>query len=485
MKTAFERSFLKSLSIVAGTILGATLILSCSDDDSGSSPQVTDSIVQVAQSSSDLSILVDALTRVDGFVNTLADENGTFTVFAPTNEAFAQLLEVIGQSSLDDIPTSVLERILSYHVISGAAIASTDLSDGQTAGTLLTGESINVSISGSSVAINSSNVVSADVNAVNGIVHIVDAVLVPSLEASIVNTVVEPAYFSTDFEILTAAVVQAGLLETLINPEANLTVFAPTDDAFEAAGITSLDGISNEDLEALLLYHVLGAEVMASDLPATGSAIETLNGDVFLSINNDGVFLNASSQVVATDVEASNGVVHVLGRTLTQPAPNDIVDIAINLSQSTNAEFTQLVAAVVAVEGDSGTDPLATILGGTDSGPFTLFAPTDAAFEELYQTAGVQDLDGLIAAVGIGTLEAVLKYHVVAGAQVLSTDLPNLTSPTVSSLGGSFTVDLGTLTITETDAALTLDSDNIANIIGTDVIGTNGVIHTIDKVILP
>ena len=120
-----------------------------------------------------------------------------------------------------------------------------------------------------------------------------------------------------------------------------------------------------------------------------------------------------------------------------------------------------------------------------DGAPFTIFAPTDAAFSQLYTDAGVSDLNGLIGAVGISTLETVLRYHVIGGSRIFSSDLPNLTSNSVTTLGGTFTLDLASLTITETDAALSLNADNDAAIIGTDILGTNGVIHTIDKVILP
>lgn len=458
------------------------LMTSCGDDDDDDDG--ASDIVSLASETTNLSVLVEALTRFPDLVGALSDETGQFTVFAPTDDAFVALLGVIGQENLSDIPDDVLRRVLEYHVVSGV-VESSDLSDGQTASTLLTGESVSVSISGSSVSINTSNVVTADVGASNGVVHIVDAVLVPSLEASIVNTVVEPAYFNNNFTTLTSAVVTAGLLETLIDPDANLTVFAPTNEAFTEAGITSLEGLTAADLEPILLYHVLGSEVVAADLPATGSAVESLGGDFYLSINNDGVFINGSSEVTTTDIDADNGVVHVINRTLV-PTSDDVVAVAVAASTATeNAEFGQLVAALTAVENDASAANLVTTLSGTSGSPFTVFAPTDAAFAQLYTDAGVADLDGLIGSVGISTLEAVLTYHVVGGARIFSSDLPNLTSNTVTSLGGTFTLDLATLTITETDGALSLDTDNDAAIVGTDILGTNGVIHVIDKVILP
>ena len=445
-----------------------------------------DNIVEIASATPSLSILVQALTKFPDLVSALSAD-GTYTVFAPTNDAFTALLGVIGQTSLDDIPLNVLERVLKYHVISTAALMSTDLTDGQMAATILSADDkITVDINGSSVMINNANVTAANIEASNGIVHVVDAVLVPELELSIVNTIVEPAYFNKNFSVLTEAVVTANLLSTLIDTEANYTLFAPNNDAFEAAGITSLDGLTANDLTPILTYHVLGSEVFGDGLPATGSAITSLGGDFYLSINDNGAFINGLTKVTTATLagealDYDNGVVHLIDRTLL-PASDDVVQIAVKASQaSEGAEFGQLVAALTAVENDETTDDLITILSG--DGPFTVFAPTDAAFQSLYDLADVADFDALVSAVGIGTIEAVLKYHVVSG-RVFSTDLPNLASSTVTTLGGTFTLNLSSLTITDTDAALTLGSAD-ATIVDTDIFATNGVIHVIDEVILP
>jgi len=446
-----------------------------------------DNIVSIASETPSLSILVDALTMFPDLVDALSSD-GNYTVFAPTNDAFTALLGIIGQSSLDDVPEDVIERLLKYHVISSAALMSGDLTDGQMAATLLSDDDkVSVGISGSDVTINGANVTTANVEASNGIVHIVDAVLVPSLELSIVNTIVEPAYFNKDFSILTEAVVTADLLSTLIDSEANYTLFAPNNDAFEAAGITSLEGLTANDLAPILTYHVLDTEVFGDGLPATGSAITSLGGDFYLSLNDNGAFINGLTEVTTATLSGealdyNNGVVHLIDRTLV-PASDDIVDIAVAASQaSEGAEFGQLVAALTAVEEDESAADLITALKG--DGPFTVFAPTDDAFESLYELAGVADFDALVTAQGIGVIEAVLKYHVVE-ARVFSTDLPNLSSNIVTTLGGGdFTLNLGSLTITSADEALGLEPAD-ATIIDTDILATNGVIHVIDEVILP
>ena len=340
------------------------------------------------------------------------------------------------------------------------------------------------------VKINNAMVTTADVVASNGIVHIIDAVLVPAQELSIVNTIVEPAYFNKDFSMLTDAVVKADLLAALIDKEANYTLFAPDNAAFAKAGITSIDGFSKDDLTPIVTYHVIDGEVFGDGLPATGSAVTTLGGDFYLSINSNGAYINGTSMITAATVaggalDYDNGVVHTIDRVLV-PATDDIVSIAVAASQSTEgAEFGQLVAALTAVENDGSTDPLVSILSG--EGSFTVFAPTDAAFESLYALAGVADFGALVEAVGIGTIETVLKYHVISG-KVFSSDIPNALdgNPSVELsplAGGKFTLN-SDLTISDTDGALGIGTSD-ASIINTDIFGTNGVIHVIDEVILP
>ena len=472
------------IKVLALTLFSAMIITSCEKKEEA--PKPTKDIVELAQATPNLSILTEALTKFPSLVSALGGE-GSFTVFAPTNEAFAALLGVTGQTSLNDVPESVIERLLKYHVIAGASLKSSDLTDGQMAATLLSAQDkVTVDINGSMVKINNANVTTANVEATNGIIHIVDAVLVPVLELSIVNTIVEPAYFNKNFSTLTAAVVKADLLGTLTNTSANLTLFAPDNAAFEAAGITSLTGLSASALAPILTYHVLGSEVFANGLPATGSAVTTLGGNFYLSKNNNGVFINGLTKVTGATLSGgaldyNNGVVHLINRTLV-PVSKNIVELAVAASQaSPGAEFGQLVAALTAVENDNTAANLITILSG--SGPFTVFAPTDAAFTALYQLAGVADFNALVAAVGIPAIEAVLKYHVV-GARVFSSDLPNLASNIVATLGGNITLNLGNLTITDTDAALKLGTQD-ASITGTDITGTNGVIHVINKVLLP
>ncbi len=428
-------------------------------------------VVSLASDTEALSTLVTALSLFPDLVETLKG-NGPFTVFAPTNEAFVALLAAIGQDELTDIPESVVRTILEYHVISGAEVLSTDLMDGQTA-TAVSGEEITVSLDGG-VFISGAEVSTADVNALNGVVHIVDDVMVPPSILPIVGTIVAPAYFNKDFSTLIAAVLAAdpGILETLLGNgpgDMGLTLFAPTNAAFEAAGITELPDA--ETLGAVLTYHVVDGTVMAGDLPTTtvGAAeIESLGGTFYLSNKGGdaGVFINGKTQVVATDIMGSNGVVHVIDQTILPPS-NNVVEIAQSFDPD---EFTQLVAAVARTSGEDP-DLLAALSG---AGDFTVFAPTDAAFQALLDSDPTWNT---VNDIPLGTLTAVLQHHVIATPRVFSSDLA---SGAITTLNGDITIDAMAGTITDGSGA---DANLVGELL--DVLGTNGVIHVIDKVLIP
>lgn len=274
------------------------------------------SIVEIAVGNSDFSILVSALQKAD-LVDALSGE-GPFTVFAPTNDAFVKLLGELGITAEQLLNHPQLSEVLLYHVVSGK-VMSTDLSNGMKAGTLL-GEEIMVDIS-SGVKINSSNVTAADVEATNGVIHIIDTVLVPSsfkLDAeSLPKTVVDIALSSSDFSMLVSLLQKADLVGAL-QGEGPFTVFAPTNEAFEkllsALGISASDLMNQPDLAKVLLYHVVSGKVMSGDL-SDGLKAPTLNGEELMFDLKDGVKVNTSS-VVAADIESENGVVHVIDSVL-------------------------------------------------------------------------------------------------------------------------------------------------------------------------
>jgi len=452
-------------------LLGIFILSGCKKDDNNLQPSKT--IVQVAESQSNLSSLVAALTKFPDLVAVL---NGSdkFTVFAPTNEAFAALLKTIGQTSIDDVPEPVLKSLLQYHVTTGSVL-STQLK----AGNLSTAnmESITVAVSPEITLNGSAKVLTADVQASNGVIHIIDNVLVPPSMAKFVNTVVQPAYFNKNFTTLIAAVTAASpsILETLLN-SSKKTLFAPTNDAFTAAGINSLP--DRATLDAVLAYHLIGSEVLSSQLPSNtapeNSAITTLGGIFYLSNRgSNGIFINGNTRVTTPDIQVGNGVVHVINRTLIPPSKT-IAQIATALSTaSSGAQFTQLVAAL-------GRVPALLTAASNGAANLTVFAPTDAAFTQLYQALGVSGINDI----DLTTLMAVLQHHIISApttttGRIFSSDLVTASVPT---LNGNISIDAMTGKVTSGNGTVANISSNPALV---NVLGSNGVIHTIDKVLIP
>lgn len=277
------------------------------------------------------------------------------------------------------------------------------------------------------------------------------------------RNIVELAQNTPDLSILVEAVTAAGLANTLST--GTLTVFAPTNAAFAALlaelGVTKDALLANKPLlTAVLTYHVLGSKVMRADVPL-GKAITPVSGGFFKIESNNGLKItdgrNRVSTITSTDIQASNGVVHLVDKVLL-PADKDIVATA-----SALPDFSILVEAVVAAG-------LVTTLQGT--GPFTVFAPTNAAFAALLTELGVTK-EALLANTAL--LTKVLTYHVVP-ARVLKAEVPVNTAITTVQ-GQSFTVS-PSLVITDQNM-------RTSNITAADVFTSNGVIHVVDKVILP
>jgi transforming growth factor-beta-induced protein len=276
---------------------------------------------------------------------------------------------------------------------------------------------------------------------------------------------------------LVAAVGKAGMSATLSAPNANLTVFAPTDAAFNtlatqlgfANATAMVNALSPADLASILTYHVLPAKKSAADLQVGGSTQATAysftGSATTLKLNtSSGVAITdavlATAHVITADVAADNGVVHVVDKVLVPPGVLNVVQMA----QANPATFSSLVGAVVSTG-------LAPTLSGT--GPFTVFAPTNAAFSA--------------APSGLSTyqLTSVLLYHVLSG-QVLSSQIPfgtPVATLDTTTLGGA-TVAPETITI-NSDLTIADKTAIPAKLVATDVRAKNGVIHVIDKVLIP
>ena len=415
--------------------------------------QVSNTVVDVIVNSEDHTLL-EAAVGAAGLVDALSGE-GPFTVFAPTDEAVVALTEALDITAEELLALPNLGDILSYHVV-GAEAYSTDLMDGQMIETLI-GEDVTVTINMDGVFINDAQVTVADVAADNGVVHVIDAVLLPPAPPT--NTVVDVIVNSEDHTLLEAAVGAAGLVDAL-SAEGPFTVFAPTDDAFtaltEALEVTVEELLAYPLLPAVLQYHVVGAEAYSTDL-MDGQEIETLLGeDVTVTINAEGVFIN-DAQVIVADIEADNGVVHVIDAVLLPEMPEEttVVDIIVE-----SEDHTLLEAAVIAAG-------LVDDLSG--EGPFTVFAPTDAAVVALTEALEIT-ADDLLA---LPNLADILLYHAV-GAEAFSTDL--MDGQLIETLqGGSVTVSITADGVFINDAQVTV----------ADLEADNGVVHVIDAVLLP
>jgi transforming growth factor-beta-induced protein len=304
--------FRKSMYLASLAVIGMLVFSSCQKDEEEEPMNNTpESIAKIASGNDDFSILVDALTKAD-LVATL-DGPGTFTVFAPTNAAFESLFSDLGVSGINDLSADVLSPILLYHVL-GSKVTSSMITDGYF-NTLspAVGETFNSILinTGMGVSINNSSMVSdADLMASNGVIHVIDNVLLP-------QNVVDFAVANDDFSILVAALVKADLVGTL-NGDGPFTVFAPTNSAFMALlgelNLGGLDDLTKEQLTPILLYHVVSGNVQSGDL-STGEVPSVQGANISIDISN-GVVLNDDVNVTAANIQGTNGVIHVIDRVL-------------------------------------------------------------------------------------------------------------------------------------------------------------------------
>ena len=460
--------------------------------------------------------LVAALTQAD-LVTTLQG-TGPFTVFAPTDQAFADA--GIDLTTFDtDEENATLVDILTYHVVSGK-VMSTDLTDGMEAAAL-NQDTLTFSVSSSEVKVNDAVVTLADVESSNGVIHVIDKVLMPPADPVYVD-IPATAQSTGVHTALVAALSQANLVATL-QGEGPFTVFAPTDQAFTDAGIdlsTFDTPEENATLADILLYHVYAGAVQASAV-TDGLAVTMVNGDkASFTVGTDGSVSVGDATVTSADVQTSNGIIHVIDKVLMPPAgeicynmvshtivpgatnlicnsymyvenytmggqtitgcyntvTHAVSDVsaaicgaymwtpAVNLAMTAGATtiHTSLVAALTAA------DLVTTLSGDTE---YTVFAPSDDAFA----AAGI-DLDSFDTPEEIAVLTDILLYHVVAGT-TLSTDLAEGMT-TVSAANSD------DLTIHVADGAVMVGTA-MANVTLADVPASNGVIHVIDQVLMP
>ncbi|RIV72359.1 fasciclin domain-containing protein [Flagellimonas aequoris] len=452
-------------------------MVSCSDDDEPNPPKTQLDIVATAQATSDLSTLVSALQKADESANndliTALSGEGPFTVFAPTNDAFADLLaQLDGFDSLDDFSTQQLQDllavILTYHVVPGAAVLSSDLSDGQTI-TTLQGSTLSVSTSGGVFIGDATDVdarvTTADVVASNGVVHLIDKVLLPQaildeLSDIILVPITDLALGNENLQSLVAALQAAdGDLPTVLRGDGPFTVLAPTDEAFDAfLNGAQLSDIPTDVLTNVLLNHVISGTVTSSDLASLGSGyaktLATGAGDKNVSLYFDAttdVTFNGVATVQVPDVKALNGIVHVVDAVIDIP---NIVDHAV-----ANPNLSSLVGALT-----NGGNTVFTDLLSNEDEDFTVFAPNNDAFTAFTNPNG-------------NDLNAILSNHVVVGAAAFSDGLSNSYVNTAAEFATNENLSL----YINTDDGVTLNGTS--NVIVPDIVASNGVIHVVDAVI--
>ncbi|WP_330997795.1 fasciclin domain-containing protein [Psychrosphaera haliotis] len=453
---------IKALLLITCSIF---FIQACNDSDD-EVPVAT--IVDVAKANGNFTTLIAAL-EATGLDETLSDTDSTYTVFAPTDAAFALLGDDAITSLLND--TDTLSNILTYHVISGeVSSVAAEAAVGITV-EMVNEDSIGISLDGDNLLVNTATVTTVDIETDNGIIHVIDAVLMPpAAKGTPMDNIVETAVAAGNFTTLVSVLEATELDDVLASEDSTFTVFAPTDAAFAMIDEETLGLLLDNPnvLASILLQHVVaGVEVDSVNAYAlNGTSVTTASQaaiDVSINASTD-MLLFGGANVISKDIYTSNGVIHVIdavviGDVALPEPPISLVDVA-----RENGSFTTLVAAIEA----TGLD---IVLADTDS-TYTVFAPSDAAFEKLPEGT----VAGLLA--DTETLSDILLYHVLAG---------NVTSDTAITVAQSNS-SLITMENTDNVALSYVDSTlfvNNASVVTTDVMADNGTIHVLDTVIMP
>ena len=430
----------------------------CGDDDDRPDNPVIGTITDIIQDDPQFSTLAAAIARTE-VVDRLDVPTIAFTVFAPTNDAFTA-----AGIDLASVSDQELTNILNYHIIRGSYLRSAngDFAEGRSQvnsnnGTALGTRDPAVFLpltfdnSGGTIRIDEVANASTGIEAVNGIIYPIDMVLTPPDAAA-------AAALDGRFTILLDALARTGLDQVLAD-SGTYTIFAPTDDAFAASGI-DLSLLSTENLRDILAYHVLPVAFTAADIPGGMSFQTTLSEDgpddsllsLMLTKDGDSISINSSANVVAPSVLSTNAIIHGIDEVLEM---QDLVDFVVMAGM---LDSLQAALTTVGLVDD--------LMG---EGPFTVFAPNNAAFTAAADT---------IATLTTEQLTDVLRYHVI---------LDNLRSTDLEA-GDLTTINGQTVNVNITDdnppVLITQDSTQV-NFVTLDVQATNGVIHIIDGLLLP
>lgn len=475
MKAFSVTKFLSALliAVFAFSAFAAPSALAAQSTHKGKT--IVDVVLEENAKSGEFSILIAALQAADPRGLQALSSRGKYTVFAPTDAAFAALLDeldVTAEELLSDQDT--LTKVLGYHVAlkrldSKKVLASQKIKMGYggylyQSGGVLTDENGR-----------SANIIAVDIKASNGIIHVIDRVVLPKgpeKPNTIVDVVLAENAKSGEFSILIAALQAADprVLQSLGSP-GQFTVFAPTDAAFASLltelGVTADELLSNKDLVTQVLgYHVALAKLDSSQVLASDKIQMSYGGYLYQS---GGILTDENGRtanIVAVDIKASNGIIHVIDRVVLPKQPEQqktIVDVVLE-ENAKSGEFSILIAALKAAD-PRGLEAL------SSPGTYTVFAPTDAAFVALLAELGVT-ADELLSNTDLVT--KVLGYH-VALAKLDSTQV--LASEKIQMGYGGH--------LWQSGGVLTDNKGRTANIIAVDIGASNGIIHVIDRVVLP
>lgn len=450
-----------ALVVLTATLYGSSAY--AQQNESDSKPLLN--IVDTAEAAGSFNTLLAAL-QATNLAPVLADENAKFTVFAPTDEAFAAL----GQETIDALlaDPETLSDILLYHVIADQVVdAETAFSLAGSTVVAANGDDLTVQVQDHTLFINQSTVTAADIQATNGIIHVIDAVLLPPAEEpdptlNIVETAVEAGSFQT----LASLLVATGLDAVLSDQSSLFTVFAPTDDAFAKLSAETLTALQSDPelLKSILLYHVIAGQAVdaATAIGLSGQSVETANGqNVEIALRDQALFIN-DSQVILTDVRASNGIIHAIDTVLMPPTTP--VDQAPTLAQIVGDDSNfRILNYALHVTGLTG------VLDDA-AGTFTVFAPTDRAFYQL----GYRNLFWLFR--NRDALRSALLYHVLPDIRVDAATAFTLDTAAVTTANGQ-------------DVTVNVRGDklfiNRSKVIAADIEASNGIAHVLDRVLIP
>jgi uncharacterized surface protein with fasciclin (FAS1) repeats len=336
MKTKF---FTLLLVVVFVAIAAVPALPANAQDGEDESPSIAEIVVAAANSDEPEFTVLLAAVEAAGLTAVL-DETGPYTVFAPTDAAFVALLDALGtdaETLLAD--TELLTSVLLYHVVPGTFYAE-DVAelDSASIATAFWGSTVDITVNDEGVFVDGASVVAADIEAANGVIHVIDSVIVPSEDEGILRefpageeSIVEIAAGNEDFSTLVAAVLSSEVAADYLTNAQFVTVFAPTNDAFaallEALGLSAEDLLAETELVTeVLAYHVVPFPFYAEDVIALdGAYIGTLlpGYAIQISLEEDSAYAD-DAEIIAVDIEASNGIIHVIDSVLIPDMGDDM-----------------------------------------------------------------------------------------------------------------------------------------------------------------